>query len=208
MKATVKHLFVKYVHGESLVSVNKIAVSVVEGIIGSVPSLPYRQVLLLPATTLQEFELQPGDLRENIIVDDLDIHSLISGTVIKIGEVETRLTFHCEPCSVIKDKVSTRKIIHKRGYLGVFLNDGIISLGDSIEIVKDKSYESIPYSLGDRVKWYLEKQDSPVFVSKLVKEIGLSNAYCRAIPNIIRKRPDIDSNMIRYMKRKNKHHTA
>ena len=167
------------------------------GIEGNVYCLPLRQVLIVPTQSLTEFNLKRGDLRENIVVDGFDLHKLESGTVIQIGSVRIRLTFHCEPCRKLADIVSLKKITHKRGILGNFLNNGVIKVGDAV-VVGDKSFDAIPYRIDDRIKWYLDKQDKPVPVSKLAFDIGLSNSYCRAIPNLVRNRDDIRKELILY----------
>ncbi len=192
----VKHLFVKDEHGSPMRLVATLNVGS-NGIEGNAFCPPMRQVLIVPIQTLTEFNLQPGDLKENIIIDGFDLHKLKSGAVIQIGCVKIRLTFHCEPCRIIEDKVNLKKIIHKRGVLGSFLNNGFINIGDEVT-VRDETYDSIPYRITDRIKWYLDKQDKPVPVSKLVFDIGLSNSYCRAIPNLVRNRDDIRANLILY----------
>ena len=192
----IKHLFVKSKRGNPMRSVMAFGVGP-NGIEGHVYCHPLRQVLIVPTQSLTEFNLKPGDLRENIVVDGFDLHKLESGTVIQIGSVRIRLTFHCEPCRKIADIVSLRKITHKRGVLGSFLNNGVIKVEDAV-LVGNKSFDTIPYRIDDRIKWYLDKQDKPVPVSKLAFEIGLSNSYCRAIPNLVRNRNDIRTEYILY----------
>jgi len=92
---------------------------------------PWRQVLLLPTSTLTELDLKPSELRENILISE-DIHRLQSGTVIEVGDVEIRLTFHCEPCKKLKALVSPNKLLNKRGYLGQVISGGTIRVGDSM----------------------------------------------------------------------------
>lgn len=191
-----KHLFVKDGHANPMRSVMAFGVGP-NGIEEQVYCQPLRQVLIVPTQSLTEFKLNPGDLRENIVVDGLDLHKLESGTVIQIGSVRIRLTFHCEPCRKLADIVNLRKIMHKRGVLGNFLNNGVIKVGDAI-VVGEKGFEAIPYRIDERIKWYLDKQDKPVPVSKLVFDIGLSNSYCRAIPNIVSNRNDIRKELILY----------
>lgn len=191
-----RYLFVKNARGNPMRSVMAFEVGP-NGIEGNVYCQLLRQVLIVPTQSLTEFSLKPGGLRENIVVDGIDLHKLESGTVIQIGSVKIRLTFHCEPCRKIADMVSLKKITHKRGVLGSFLNIGVIKVGDEV-VVSDKSFEAIPYRIGDRIKWYLDNQDKPVPVSKLVFDIGLSNSYCRAIPNLVRNRDDIRKELILY----------
>lgn len=194
--AVIKHLFVKSKRGNPMRPVLALGVGP-NGIEGNVYCQPLRQVLIVPTQSLTEFNLKPGDLRENIVVEGFDVHKLESGTVIQIGCVRIRLTFHCESCKKVADMVSLKKITHKRGVLGSFLSNGIIKVGDTV-VVEDKSFDAIPYRIVDRIKWYLDKQDKPVPVSKLAFDIGLSNSYCRAIPNLVRNRDDIRKELILY----------
>lgn len=157
---------------------------------------PWRHVLLLPSSTLAEFDLKPSELRENILVSD-DIQTLPSGTVIELGNVKVRLTFHCEPCKKLKPLISPNKLLNKRGYLGQVISTGTIRLGDSVVISK-QIFAPIPYAIPDRIKWYLNQLTSPIFVTDLVDGIGLSRSYCRAIPNILKGRTDIDASKVRY----------
>ncbi len=157
---------------------------------------PWRHVLILPSSTLTEFGLKPAALRENILLSE-DIHSLPSGTVVKFGEVEIRLTFHYEPCKKLKPLVNPNKLLQKRGYLGQIISGGTIRLGDLMIITK-QTFEPIPYEITARIKWYLDRLEKPIFVAELVDNIGLSRSYCRAIPNIVKSRTDIDKNKILY----------
>jgi len=161
---------------------------------------PHRHLLLLPVSTLTSFSLDQGSLKENMLIDaPFDIHDLPSGTVIKCGTVEIRLTYHCEPCNKVKNIVNPKAISHKRGYLASVLNTGVIRVGDTVEVL-GKRFESIPYDIGDRIKWFLAKIETSIPVSKLVEEIGLPKSYCRAIPNILKKRDDIDKQKVTYKK--------
>ena len=129
----VRHLLIKKHQGQSLCRSMKIDVRL-DGIVGNVPCLPLRQVLLLPSSTLADFSLEPGDLRENVVIDGINLHDLQSGTILKVGEVKIHLTFHCEPCKVISDKVNLRAIKHQRGVLGRFITIGSVRIGDSVII--------------------------------------------------------------------------
>lgn len=172
------------------------------GVLGNKAQHPWKQLLLLPRDTLDSFAIQAGQLNEDLVVNTpFNLHDLPSGSVIQIGTVELRLTFHCEPCFKIKHLANLKHLMHRRGYHTQIIKGGQIQLGDTINVMP-KQYESIPYSLADRIKWYLDKYPKPIFVSQLVSEIGLSSSYCRAVPNSIRRRTDIDKSLIRY---KNQH---
>jgi len=93
-------LFIKPKHGAPLESVTTI-LGTSEGIAGGVPCAPFRHALIASQPVIAECGLKPGDLRENILVDCLDLYELPSGMVVKIGQSLLRLTFHCEPCKRI-----------------------------------------------------------------------------------------------------------
>jgi len=180
-------LLIKTQKGKPLSSVEKFSFDT-NGITGNLPCLPLRQVLLLQRSTLEKFSLNPGDLRENIIVDNDYLYEVVSGSVLRVGEARIRLTFHCEPCKVISDKVNLKKITHQRGVLGYFLNQGHVRVGDLVSL-EGQLFEPIPYELPDRVKWYLDKQSKPVDALQLLHDIGLSKSYARVLPTLLKKLP-------------------
>lgn len=167
------------------------------GLKDNVPCQPLRHVLISSLPIATECGLVPGDLRENIVVDDRELYGLASGTVVAISEARIRLTFHCEPCKGILAKVKLRDILHKRGVLGCFLNSGEIRVGDSYSVER-KQFDPIPYEIKDRIKWYVAQQSTPVAADKLVYEIGLSKSYLRALPALIRRTPDLDPSRITF----------
>lgn len=154
----------------------------------------WRQILILPISTLVEFGLHPSDLKENILIQD-DVHHLASGTKLQIGEVEIRLTFLCEPCKKLQTLVSPKKLIHKRGYLGQIITPGKISVNDKV-FVKADTFEPIPYAVPERIKWYIDKLEEPIQAAELMKRIGVPNSYCRALPNLLKSRPEINTQKI------------
>lgn len=159
------------------------------GILNNVITSPLRHILILPKTILTEFNLEPGDLRENLIIDYPQLHDLPSGTVLEIGQAQIRLTFHCEPCSRIKNKVNIKSIQHKRGYLGQFLNKGVLHLRDQIKNLGGLQ-DPIPYAAKDRVCSYLLTRAKPISVTELLFQCGLSLPYARAVPAMIKDLPE------------------
>ncbi|MEQ1758228.1 MAG: MOSC domain-containing protein [Vicinamibacterales bacterium] len=187
----IKRLFYKPTRYEPVIPADSLTLSP-DGIAGSIHAEPMRHVLIVPQSTLDEFGLTPGDLRENVVIDDSSfggLHELPSGTVLGLGDVDIRLTIHCEPCPRMNPVVSDYRVLKdKRGYLGTITKGGTIKLGDLV-VPKGVRYEAIPFDLKERILWYLDKQDSPVPVTTLVKEVGLSVSYCRVIPNVLRDLP-------------------
>lgn len=129
----------------------------------------------------------PGNLRENVVVALEGLQSLASGTVLQMGEAMVRLTFRCEPCSTIKEFVNPKDIANDRGYLGQFLNSGTIRIGDVVKVDDVLSLEKIPHTTIERLRWFLTRHDDFILASDLVWQCGLSAAYTRALPAILRK---------------------
>jgi len=187
--SVVTHLLVKVERSAPLVPVESFGFSTA-GIEGGVVANSIRQVLILQADTLERFDLQPGDIRENVIVDTDELYDLPSGTVVKIGDAEIRLTYHCEPCGRVSPFVKPKDIMHKRGYLGLFLNEGTMRVGDVFTVL-DQRFEEIPYELPERIAWFLDKYPNQTVTSKeLLDGLGLSISYARALPALLRRVPE------------------
>lgn len=181
------HILIKPHHRQPLKEVNQIKFSP-DGLEGNLTCNPFRQVLILPTKVLQDFSLQPGDLRENLIIEHDELHDLPSGTALLIGTARLRLTFHCEPCKRIQDKVALAKIQHQRGYFGQFLNYGTLFQNDLV-INLGVVFEPIPYKVSDRLPWFLSQQERTVTITEILYGCGLGSYYARAIPNMVKRLP-------------------
>jgi hypothetical protein len=95
---TVTNLYIKRKHGTALEKVTTLAFDK-SGISGGVACAPFRQVLIASLPILIDCGLKPGDLRENVLLDEDRLYELPSGTVVRIGQSLIRLIFHCEPTS-------------------------------------------------------------------------------------------------------------
>ena len=179
----VTSLFVKRAHGTPMEPVSALAFDP-RGLGAGVRCSPLRQVLITARSVTAECGLAPGDLRENIEVDLDDLYDLPSGSVLGVGEALIRLTFHCEPCKKIMHLVSFDDIVHKRGYLGCFLNSGTIAPGDPVTVTEQK-LESIPYAVKDRLRWFLGKQNAVLGAMDIVHGLGLPASYERAMPRLV-----------------------
>lgn len=179
----VTSLFVKRAHGTPMEPVAELAFTP-QGLAANVRCSPLRQVLITSRSVTADRGLAPGDLRENIEVDRDDLYDLPSGTVIRIGEALVRLTFHCEPCKTILHLVSFDEIVHRRGYLGCFLNSGTVALGDAVTVTGE-TLEAIPYAVKDRIRWFLGKQNAVLGAMDIVHGLGLPSSYARAMPRLV-----------------------
>jgi MOSC domain-containing protein YiiM len=182
---TVTNLSIKRKHGAALENVTTFAFDK-DGISGGVACAPFRQVLIASRPILAECGLKPGDLRENILLEDDGLYDLSSGTVVRIGQALIRLTFHCEPCKKILKLIAFDRIVHRRGVFGCFLNAGTISLGDKL-IVTEQKFEPIPYAVKERIQWFLSKGNGAAAAGQLIEAIGLPSSYARAMPRLLEK---------------------
>jgi MOSC domain-containing protein YiiM len=96
-----------------------------------------RQILIVSEKVLQRHQLQPGEIRENLIVADLDVDALQAGDKVRIGEVTLEISGPCEPCNKLEQirKGLQRELVGQRGVLARALTHGEIVVGDAVEIV-------------------------------------------------------------------------
>src|SRR5258708_257508 len=99
MTGTVRGLFVKPTKGAKPVSLESV-VTGERGLEGDYHTrfASKRQILLMSSNILEELDLQPGKIFENVIVDGLDVMTLSSGQRLRMGESLVEVTVPCEPC--------------------------------------------------------------------------------------------------------------
>jgi MOSC domain-containing protein YiiM len=182
---TVTNLYIKRKHGAALEEVTTFAFDK-NGISTGIACAPFRQVLIASRPILADCGLKPGDLRENVLLEDDGLYDLPSGTVVRLGQALIRLTFHCEPCKHILKLIAFDRIVHRRGVFGCFLNAGTIAVGDRL-VVTEQKFEPIPYAVGDRIRWFLSKGQAPAAAGQLIEALGLPSSYARAMPRLLEK---------------------
>lgn len=102
---------------------------------------PHKELTLIESENIErlmqdgEFaEIQPGELRRNIITRDVPLNELV-GKTIEVGEVEVEGLELCEPCRHL-EKLTGKKVmkplIHRGGLRCRILSEGIIRLEDRI----------------------------------------------------------------------------
>lgn len=96
-----------------------------------------RQVLLMDLETLHDFGLGPGDLKENITTEGLDLGALPHGQRLRIGQAVLEVTLPCEPCGRMDDirRGLQQELRGKRGKLCRVVEGGLIRRGDPIELI-------------------------------------------------------------------------
>ena len=162
----------------------------IEGDVNADPISP-RQVLLVEAETLETHGLSYGALRENIVTRHGDLHTLETGTEMAIGsEVTLRITFPCEACNFIAalNVSQPRMLVNNRGLLAVVLTDGTIRVGDEMRNL-GKNFPQVPTQIYERFIWLINQIPAGTVIdyTTLIKVIGGSSSYLRAIPSFIKK---------------------
>lgn len=122
-----------------------------------------RQVHLISEELLDElnrsgFKVRPGELGENITTRNIDLHSLPTGTRLKIGfEAVIELTALRNPCIQIDNfrkglqkeliyKDAEGNLVRRGGVMGIVLVGGGVCPGDPISItLPDQPYQPLEY---------------------------------------------------------------
>jgi len=134
MQAEVTHVFIKPKHGEPVIPVKQCTAVAEQGLVGDVSfGRSARQVLLIDLETLQEFDLAPGDVRENLTVSGV---ALSRAHRLSVGEVILEVTGDCAPCSTMDELQPglQERIRGRRGVLARVVRGGQIHIGDQISI--------------------------------------------------------------------------
>lgn len=153
-----------------------------------------RHLLIISQKTLDKFNLKPGDLKENIVIDEA-INKLKSGQVIKIGQSAlVRITFNCEPCYKLEklQKGLAKKLGSERGILGLVINSGVINVNDRVTIT---DHHLPPFSdiAKERFTQFIKNvpKGKVIKTSDLVTGLGVARAYYRVLPNYMKNNPDL-----------------
>lgn len=97
-----------------------------------------RQLLLVDGQSYAELGLEPGQLKENVIVEGLALEALPAGQRLKLGaETVIELTGPCVPCWKL-DKIRDGLLSAswgKRGQLAKILQGGVIREGDQVTLL-------------------------------------------------------------------------
>jgi MOSC domain-containing protein YiiM len=134
----ISHLFLKPGHGQAMLPVE--ACQAVEGM-GLAQDAAFgrskRQVLLIESETLQAFGIRPGDVRENVTVEGLELSQLAPSTQLSVGEAVLEVVGLCAPCSRM-DEVRPglqEELQDRRGILAHVISGGTMRVGDRISIL-------------------------------------------------------------------------
>lgn len=124
--------------GQPMQVVKSVQVSAGEGLVGDrhAKKGSSRQVLLVDQSILEKHSLQPGQLRENITVQGVDVKALEEGDTLAIGDIEFTVGELCDPCANMDAlQLGLKEAIN--GERGLFLSpigDGTLSVGDQLKV--------------------------------------------------------------------------
>ena len=112
------------------------------GFKGDTHALPdsSRQILLIEKETLDELQLQPGIVKENITTEGIALMSRRRGNRLKIGNVVLEITKSCSPCSRMDEIRSglLKELAGRRGMLARVVKGGVIRRGDRIQVAGEE----------------------------------------------------------------------
>lgn len=142
MAGRIAHLFLKEGRALPMRSVPAVTAIAGKGLEGDAAfGRERRQVLLVGQSTLSDFELQPGMLRENMTLIDTVLDDLADGTLLEVGEAVLEIIGDCEPCGQMDDlRPGLREAIRgRRGKLARITRSGDIRLGDAVHVQAPRS---------------------------------------------------------------------
>ncbi len=138
MHGKIVNLYIKSGHKQPPTEVDSVQTESKMGLVGDVCyGRSKRQVLLIEKETLDEFDLIPGQIKENITVEGIRLAGLSEGTLLEAGEALFEVTGDCQPCQFIEDiRPGLRnEMIGRRGTLCRVIEGGLIQVGDSMLLV-------------------------------------------------------------------------
>lgn len=95
------------------------------------------QVLLMPGEVLESLDVQPGQVRENLTTQGIDVMTIPLGARLKVGEALLEITKPATPCDHM-DAVRPglqQELAGQRGMLARVLEGGQVRKGDAIEVL-------------------------------------------------------------------------
>jgi MOSC domain-containing protein YiiM len=96
---------------------------------------PRREVLFVAKEHVDALNLEPGTIRENVLVDGADVQSWPVGQRVQAGSALFEITMVCDPCHKM-DRLRPglrAELDGRRGMLALVVEGGEIALGDAVE---------------------------------------------------------------------------
>ena len=137
MEATVRAIFVKREKRGRPVPLESVQ-AVAGGLDGDhhTGSSKRRQILLVSGNALDDLNLDPGAISENVVVDGIDVMALKEGQQLRLGDALVAVTIPCEPCfqmDRVRDGLRDA-LQNRRGMFVRVLVGGTVRVGDRVEV--------------------------------------------------------------------------
>ncbi len=99
---------------------------------------PTRQVLLIDLETLNEYDIRPGDVRENVTLEGFELSGLSPNDELTIGGALLTVTGDCEPCSKLDELQAglSSAIQGRRGVFARVVNSGEVRIHDPVSLAR------------------------------------------------------------------------
>jgi MOSC domain-containing protein YiiM len=137
--AQVHRLFIAFVHRQPMREVESVAAIADRGLEGCIHGRPgsRRQVLLMDQETLEELEVNPGAVKENVTTQGLNLKALAEGQRLRVGAALLEVTVPCHPCHLMEEIRPGLKegLRGRRGWLCRVVETGLVKQGDVIEVL-------------------------------------------------------------------------
>jgi len=140
MSGRINNVFIKPAHGSPMRAVELVEAHDGRGLQGDASyGRGKRQVLIIEREVLQQFELEPGQIRENLTIAGLKLSGIPAGTRLRAGDALLEVTGDCTPCNFLDDIRSGLQsaMEGQRGTLCRVVESGTIRVDDRINIVSD-----------------------------------------------------------------------
>jgi MOSC domain-containing protein YiiM len=99
---------------------------------------PKREVLFVSAEHLESVDVEPGAIRENLLVKGTDVQGWPIGQRVKVGgEAVFEITMVCDPCArmdALREGLRA-ELDGKRGMLARVVEPGEVAVGDPVELL-------------------------------------------------------------------------
>lgn len=195
MTGRITHLYRKPARGQPLVALapdEPMRCQAGVGILGDAHAsrLSPRQVLLTLDSELRALGIAPGALGENIVIA-CDQPALFrpGAAIVTAAGVEIRLTMFCEACKRIADVVpDLRRLLNRRGVLGVVTSSGELCIGDTLALVGSR-YPALPESPYQKFLDFVPTipRGRVLRYADVALAIGVDDSFVRALPGYIRR---------------------
>jgi MOSC domain-containing protein YiiM len=99
---------------------------------------PKREVLFVSAEHIESVDVDPGAIRENLLVEGTDVQQWPIGQRVKVGdEAVFEITMVCDPCArmdALREGLRA-ELEGKRGMLAHVVESGEVAVGDTVELL-------------------------------------------------------------------------